>query len=116
MLPWNFSAFCLEFDHILAMQFAHATHIPEMVQAIFYAMVINDAVELRLMSREIRGSLMLDLQELRWDTIEAWLLSIKERLKEAQVPRLVKMAYNPRPRSTVTSRPRDAPPLLSDEE
>ncbi|KAJ8433871.1 hypothetical protein Cgig2_021254 [Carnegiea gigantea] len=31
LLPLHFTAYCLEFDHIVAMQFAHATHIPEMV-------------------------------------------------------------------------------------
>jgi len=36
-------AYYPEFDHIVAMQFAHTAHIPKMVQAIFYAMVINDA-------------------------------------------------------------------------
>ncbi|KAJ8438780.1 hypothetical protein Cgig2_009898 [Carnegiea gigantea] len=66
-------------------EFADATHISKMVQINFYAMVINDAAELRLVNRETRGSLMLDLQELRWDIIEAWLLSIGERLKDTQV-------------------------------
>ncbi|KAJ8438014.1 hypothetical protein Cgig2_029995 [Carnegiea gigantea] len=65
LLPLHFTAYCPEFDHIMAMQFAHAAHILEMVQAIFYAMVINYAVELRLITREIGESLMLDLQELR---------------------------------------------------
>ena len=78
-------AYCPEFDHIAAMQFTHTAHIPEMVQAIFYAMVINDAAKLRLIRRETWGSLMLDLRKLRWDIIEAWLLSIKDKLKEAQV-------------------------------
>jgi len=54
-----------------------------MVQAIFYAIVINDAAELRLTRRETGASLMLDLQELRWDVIEAWLLSIADKLKDA---------------------------------
>ena len=44
-------------------------------------MVINDTAELKLLSRETMGSLMLDSQELRWDIVEAWLLSIEERLK-----------------------------------
>ncbi|KAJ8427838.1 LOW QUALITY PROTEIN: hypothetical protein Cgig2_029755 [Carnegiea gigantea] len=67
----------------LRWSFAHAFHILEMVQAIFYALVINGAVELRLIRREIGESLMLDSQELRWDIIEAWLLFIEDRLKDA---------------------------------
>jgi len=65
LLPLHFTAYYPEFDHIVAMQFAHAAHIPEIVQAIFYAMVINDAAKLRLIRRETRESLMLDLRKLR---------------------------------------------------
>ncbi|KAJ8428676.1 hypothetical protein Cgig2_006350 [Carnegiea gigantea] len=116
LLSLHFVAFCPEFDHTVAMQFAHAAHIPEMVQAIFYAMVINDTAEPRLLSRETMGSLMLDLKELRWDIIEAWMLFVEERLRGAQVPRLVETVYNPWSRPEVTSRLRDAPLPSSDEE
>ncbi|KAJ8420554.1 hypothetical protein Cgig2_014917 [Carnegiea gigantea] len=84
LLPWNIPAYCVEFNHIVAMQFAHATHIPKMVQAISYAMVINDAVRLRLIRREIGESLMSDLRKLRRYVIEAWLLLIKDMLKDTQ--------------------------------
>ncbi|KAJ8436377.1 LOW QUALITY PROTEIN: hypothetical protein Cgig2_032198 [Carnegiea gigantea] len=43
LLPLHFVALCPEFDHIVAMQFAHVAQIPKMVQAIFYAVVINDS-------------------------------------------------------------------------
>ncbi|KAJ8444599.1 hypothetical protein Cgig2_023662 [Carnegiea gigantea] len=88
----------------MAMQFAHAARIPEMVQAIFYAMAVSDVVELRLSSRDAMGDMI-------WDIVEAWLLSIDERFRDTQIPRLVEMVYNPRPCSEVTSRLRDAPPL-----
>jgi len=42
LLHLQFMAYCPEFDNIVAMQFAHTTHISKMVQTIFYAMVIND--------------------------------------------------------------------------
>ncbi|KAJ8429460.1 hypothetical protein Cgig2_015312 [Carnegiea gigantea] len=71
LLPLHFERLCPEFDHIMAMQFAHAARIPEMVQAIFYAMVISDAAELRLSSRDAMGDMMLELQELRWNIMEA---------------------------------------------
>ncbi|KAJ8429207.1 hypothetical protein Cgig2_012335 [Carnegiea gigantea] len=48
-------------------------------------MVINDATKLRLIRRVTGESLMLDLRKLRWDIIEAWLLSIEDKLKDAQV-------------------------------
>ena len=41
-----------------------------MVQAIFYAMVINGVAKLRLIRRETEESLMLDLRKLKWDIIE----------------------------------------------
>ncbi|KAJ8429213.1 hypothetical protein Cgig2_012341 [Carnegiea gigantea] len=85
LLPLHFTAYFPEFDHIVVMQFAHAAYIPEMVQAIFYAMVINDAAKLRLIKRETGKSLMLDLRKLRWDIIEVLLLSIEDKLKDAQV-------------------------------
>jgi len=87
-----------------------------MVQAIFCAMVINNVVELGLSSRDAMGRMMLGLQELKWGIVEAWLLSIDERLRDAQVPHLVEMVYNPQPRPEVTSRLRGAPPVSSDEE
>jgi len=54
LLPLHFMALSLDFDCIVAMQFAHTAHIPELVQAIFYTVVINNAAELRLLSRETR--------------------------------------------------------------
>ena len=59
---------------------------------------------------------MLELQELRWDIVEAWLLSIDERLRDAQVPCLIEMVHNPQLPPEVTSKLRDAPPPSSDEE
>ena len=55
-----------------------------MVQAIFYAMVINEVAELGLSSRDTMGSMMRDLQDLKWDVIETWLQDIDERLRDAR--------------------------------
>jgi len=55
-----------------------------MVQAVFHAMVINDAARLWLIRRETRESLMSDLRELRWDVIQVWLLFIEDKLKDGQ--------------------------------
>ncbi|KAJ8435866.1 hypothetical protein Cgig2_028574 [Carnegiea gigantea] len=51
LLPLNFHGLCPNFDLHVAMQFAHMAYIPEMVQPIFYAMVIIEAVELELSSK-----------------------------------------------------------------
>ena len=76
LLPLNFAGLCPKFDHPTAMQFAHAAHIPDMVQAIFHAMEINDVAKLGLLSRDAIGCMTLDRRELKWDIIEAWLLSL----------------------------------------
>ncbi|KAJ8422441.1 hypothetical protein Cgig2_019158 [Carnegiea gigantea] len=77
LLPLHFMAYCPNL-HMLP-------HMLEMVQAIFYAMVVNDTAKLRLIRGETGETLMLDLRKLRWYIIEAWLLSIKDKLKDAQV-------------------------------
>ncbi|KAJ8423581.1 LOW QUALITY PROTEIN: hypothetical protein Cgig2_002910 [Carnegiea gigantea] len=51
--------------------FAHVARILEMVEVIFYAMVISDAAELRLSSRDAIGDMILELQELTWDIVDA---------------------------------------------
>ncbi|KAJ8429990.1 hypothetical protein Cgig2_033915 [Carnegiea gigantea] len=61
LAPLHFTTYYPEFDHIVVMQFAHATYMPEMVQAIFYAVVINDVAKLRLIRRDTEESLALDL-------------------------------------------------------
>ncbi|KAJ8436471.1 hypothetical protein Cgig2_000456 [Carnegiea gigantea] len=96
--------------------FAHMAHILEMVQAIFYVMVINEVVELELLTRASIDHMMSDLRELKWDIIEAWLEEVDKRLKDAQVPRLVEILANPQPLLDVTSRLKGALSVSSDEE
>ncbi|KAJ8435521.1 hypothetical protein Cgig2_032108 [Carnegiea gigantea] len=62
------------------------------------------------------GRMMRDLQELKWNIIDTWLQDIDERLRDAQVPHLVEMVYNPQPCPEVTLRLRGAPPISSDED
>ncbi|KAJ8436181.1 hypothetical protein Cgig2_010425 [Carnegiea gigantea] len=102
LLPLNFHDLYCNFDLLVAMQFAHIAYILEMVQAIFYVMVLNEAAELAL-SEQGRHKLHDDLDE---------------RLKEAQVPCLVEILANPQPPicPEETSRPRGAPPISSDDD
>ncbi|KAJ8428791.1 hypothetical protein Cgig2_009976 [Carnegiea gigantea] len=97
VLPLHFTADSPEFDHIVAMQFAYAAHILEMLQAIFYDMVINDVAKLRLIRKETGKSLMLDL---------------RTSSKMLKLPRLVETVYHPQPRPVVASRQRDVPPPI----
>ncbi|KAJ8422363.1 LOW QUALITY PROTEIN: hypothetical protein Cgig2_013549 [Carnegiea gigantea] len=116
LFPLNFHGLCPNFDLLVAMQFDHAAHIPEM--AIFYAMVLNEVAELGLSSRGAMDHMMLGLQELKWDIVEVWLQDIDERLRDAQVPRLVEILTNPQLLVCFeeTSRLRGAPPISNNDD
>jgi len=51
LFPLDYHDLCSHFDLGVATWYAHDSNIPEMVQAIFCAMVIDDAVELGLSRR-----------------------------------------------------------------
>ncbi|KAJ8424287.1 hypothetical protein Cgig2_003269 [Carnegiea gigantea] len=70
LLPLNLHSLCPNFDLLVGMQFAYTAHIPEMVQAIFYTMMLNETIELGLSSKAVMDRMMLDLQELKWDIME----------------------------------------------
>jgi len=52
------------------MQYAQSSHIPEMIQTIFYAIVLNEVAELGLSSKIVIDCMMSALQELKWDVIK----------------------------------------------
>ncbi|KAJ8441084.1 hypothetical protein Cgig2_000345 [Carnegiea gigantea] len=51
LLPEDYHGLCLGFDLSMATQYAHNSSIPEMVQAIFYAIVLNDTAGLGLSNK-----------------------------------------------------------------
>ena len=51
----------------------HDFELPEMVQATFYVMLLNDAVELGTVSGFIAADLKSTLEGLRWRSFESWL-------------------------------------------
>ncbi|KAJ8439996.1 hypothetical protein Cgig2_022678 [Carnegiea gigantea] len=61
--------------------------IPEIVQATFYAMVVNNAVELFVVSTDMARALKSTLKGLRWTTFESYLSVNKRALLEAQLLR-----------------------------
>jgi len=65
LLPENHHDLCPDFDLLMVMRHAHSSHIPEMVQAIFFAIVLNDAAELGLSSRVTMNYMMSALRELK---------------------------------------------------
>ena len=71
LLPKIHHGLCPNFDLLVPMQYAHDSHVPEMIQAIFYAMVLNEAAMLGLSSRIAMDCMMSALRELKWDVIES---------------------------------------------
>ncbi|KAJ8438624.1 hypothetical protein Cgig2_017962 [Carnegiea gigantea] len=63
--------------------------IPEIVQATFYAMVVKDAVQLSVLSRDLAGNLKSTLKGLRWTIFKSWLNVNKHALLEVQLGRRV---------------------------
>jgi len=55
----------------------------EMVQVTFYAMLLNVAVELGIVSGPMAIDLKLTLEGLRWASFESWLSRNKRSLMEA---------------------------------
>jgi len=59
--------------------------LSKMVQATFYAMLLNDAVELGLADRFMAASLRASLEGLRWTSLESWLNVDRRGLLEVQL-------------------------------
>ncbi|KAJ8428869.1 hypothetical protein Cgig2_010811 [Carnegiea gigantea] len=108
LLPLHFMAYYPEFDHIVAMQLTHAAHIPEMMQAIFYAMDSNIP--------EVVQAIFYAM--VMWDPFEFWFENVEYRLRAARALR----PMNPPADLTSSSGPveasglSDASPMSSDEE
>ncbi|KAJ8433817.1 hypothetical protein Cgig2_017887 [Carnegiea gigantea] len=73
LLHKNHHGHCPNFELLVTMRYAESSHTPEMIQAIFYAMVLNEVAELGLSSRIAMDCMMSALRELKWDVIESWL-------------------------------------------
>jgi len=59
--------------------------VPEMIQATFYAILLNDAAELGIVSGPTAVDLKLTLEALRWACFTAWLGRNKCGLTEAHL-------------------------------
>ncbi|KAJ8424845.1 hypothetical protein Cgig2_030072 [Carnegiea gigantea] len=71
-LPEDYQDLCLRFTLPIAKKATHDFDIPEIVQATFYAMVINNVV-LSVVSRDMAGALKSTLKGLRWTSFDSWL-------------------------------------------
>ncbi|KAJ8423818.1 hypothetical protein Cgig2_017381 [Carnegiea gigantea] len=79
----DYHGLCLHFDLGVAMQYARDSNTPEMVQIIFYAMVVDDATKLGLLHRLTMDCVMWAMRKLDWGPVEAWLGDNGRRLRRA---------------------------------
>ena len=63
-LPENYHKLCPHFNLLVAEEAAQDFRIPEMIQAVFYAMVVNKAIELGVLSSDLAEHLKLCLKGL----------------------------------------------------
>ena len=71
------------FDLEVPRRYAHDSYIPEMVQIVFYTMVIDDAAKLGLLRRLTMDCVMWAMRKLDWGPVEAWLKDSDQRLIRA---------------------------------
>ncbi|KAJ8447165.1 hypothetical protein Cgig2_022894 [Carnegiea gigantea] len=80
----DYEDLCPRFTRSDAKRAALDFELPEMVQATFYAMLLNDVIELGIVSGFLTIDLKLTLEGLRLTSFEAWLSRTSRDLREAQ--------------------------------
>ncbi|KAJ8425510.1 hypothetical protein Cgig2_024221 [Carnegiea gigantea] len=120
LLPKDYQDLCPSFT-LLTRRRQHATSTflkSSRPLSTFYAMVINDAMELSVVSKDIVGALKLTLKGLRWNYFESWLSVNKHALLGAQLRRQANwgVGLNPASSQEENSESSDAPAPASDEE
>ena len=83
-LPEDFSGLCPGFSLSEAEIAAVELGLPEMVQATFYAMLLNDAVELGAAHEFTGDEMKFVLMDLRWSSFEKWMDCMDDTLRAAQ--------------------------------
>ncbi|KAJ8433689.1 hypothetical protein Cgig2_030076 [Carnegiea gigantea] len=116
--PRTTTSFCLHFDLAMAEKATRDFYILEVVQAVFYAMVVNEALELGVLSRDLAEHLKLWLEGLQWYLYEAWLQHDKIDLWWAQYCRRANQRAESGPVNgqEENSKLSDASPPSSDDE
>ena len=94
-LPMDYHGLCPCFDLRVATRYAHNSNILEMVQAIFYAVVVDNATELGLLRRLTMDCMISTMRKLDWNAVESWLGDIDHRLRRAQAYRLTNPPADP---------------------
>ncbi|KAJ8420400.1 hypothetical protein Cgig2_028072 [Carnegiea gigantea] len=96
-LLMDYHGLCPRFDLRVAARYAHNSNILEMVQAIFYAMVVDDAAELGLSRRLTMDCMMWAMRKLDWNPVESLFGDIDRRLRKAQASQPANPLADPAP-------------------
>lgn len=115
--PEDCTDLCPGFDRQVAERAAGEFGIPELAQAVFYTMILNDAVDLGVESVDMGMHMRRTLDGLRWKLFETWLEECRQALVAAHRRRR-RAAPSPSSEeaaSTAESRAGD-PPASSDED
>ncbi|KAJ8424979.1 hypothetical protein Cgig2_031928 [Carnegiea gigantea] len=86
-LPEDSHVLCPRFSLVEAENAATEFELPEMVQVTFYAMLLNEAVELGMTHEYTAESMKSSLAGLRWSTFEVWMDCMNCILRGAQLYR-----------------------------
>ncbi|KAJ8436067.1 hypothetical protein Cgig2_000363 [Carnegiea gigantea] len=117
-LPADYHELCLDFIRSDAKEDIRDFRAPEKVQVVFYAMVVNEALELGVLSKDLAEDLKSALVGLQCFIFEAWLHLNRNSLLWARCPRLLNSGVGPGlvNGQEESSRSNDAPPPSSDDE
>ncbi|KAJ8420236.1 hypothetical protein Cgig2_023223 [Carnegiea gigantea] len=117
-LPKNYHDLCLGFNLSDTKEATRNFRIPKMVRAVSYAIVVNEAFEMGVLSRDLAEHLKSSLKGLQWYMYEAWLQLDKHTLLWAQYHAQVNPGAGPKPMNgkEQNSASSDAPPPSSDDE
>ncbi|KAJ8437037.1 hypothetical protein Cgig2_025884 [Carnegiea gigantea] len=86
-LSENFNVLCPYFSLAEAEATAAESGLPEIVQATFYAMLLNEMLELGVVHEYTDETMRSSLVDLRWSTFEVWMRIMDEVIREAQIHR-----------------------------
>ncbi|KAJ8423646.1 hypothetical protein Cgig2_006677 [Carnegiea gigantea] len=86
-LPEDFHALCLRFSLSKAEGTTADFELPEIVQVTFYAMLLNEAVELGVTHDFTVESMKSSLVGLRWSTFDVWMGCVNHVLRAARLQR-----------------------------
>ena len=82
--PYDFHMLCPRFSLSEAKSAVAEFGLPEIVQATFYAMLLNEAVELGATHEYTGDKMKSSLIGLRWSTLKVWMHCMDSVLKAAQ--------------------------------